>query len=335
MKLQILITQYDETDEVAKPLLDSIAIQQNVDFEKDLSVIIVNDGSDTYLSDEFLDSYPFTIEYHLEQHGGLSAARANCFKYATADYVMFCDVDDMFYNSLGLFFIFQEMDKKEFDGMCSVFIEEYCKDGKIMYITHNQDTTFVHGKIYRRQFLIDEGITWNNDLKVHEDSYFNIQALMLAKEKRYMKAPFYLWKYRKESTCRRDPKYILKTYHNLIQSCAALARRFVQKQRLQQAKELVTSMVYDTYLTMQKADWWLEENKELRDMNVRAFRRFFDKHKQFYKALDDATRNRILHRSVTKKSNEGVYLVKQTFDEWMKEVETCDPTNTEVVQYMK
>ena len=31
MKLQILIPQYKETDEVVKPLLDSIALQQNVE----------------------------------------------------------------------------------------------------------------------------------------------------------------------------------------------------------------------------------------------------------------------------------------------------------------
>ena len=31
MKLQILIPQYKETEEVIKPLLDSIEIQQNID----------------------------------------------------------------------------------------------------------------------------------------------------------------------------------------------------------------------------------------------------------------------------------------------------------------
>ena len=43
MKLQILIPQWNETDEIIKPLLDSIQIQQNVDLKKDVGVIIVND----------------------------------------------------------------------------------------------------------------------------------------------------------------------------------------------------------------------------------------------------------------------------------------------------
>ena len=39
MKLQILVPQYKETDEVVKPLLDSIAIQQNVPMDE-IGVII-------------------------------------------------------------------------------------------------------------------------------------------------------------------------------------------------------------------------------------------------------------------------------------------------------
>ena len=101
MKLQILIPQYEETDDVVKPLLDSIAIQQNVDMNE-IGVIIVNDGTDVRLSDELLNSYPFKVEYILNKHKGVSATRNACLDHATADYVMFCDADDMFYNACGL-----------------------------------------------------------------------------------------------------------------------------------------------------------------------------------------------------------------------------------------
>ena len=95
MKLQILIPQYNETDEIIKPLLDSIAIQQNVDFNE-IGVIIVNDGSGILLSDKLLMKYPFKIEYYIEAHRGVSATRNACLDHATAEYVMFCDADDMF-----------------------------------------------------------------------------------------------------------------------------------------------------------------------------------------------------------------------------------------------
>ena len=50
MKLQILVPQYKETDEIIKPLLDSIEVQQNVDLKNEVGVIIVNDGTDVHLS---------------------------------------------------------------------------------------------------------------------------------------------------------------------------------------------------------------------------------------------------------------------------------------------
>ena len=96
MKLQILVPQYKETEEVIKPLLDSIEVQQNVNLKNDIGVIIVNDGTDIHLSQEFFNRYSFPIEYHLNEHKGVSATRNACMDYADAEYVMFCDCDDCF-----------------------------------------------------------------------------------------------------------------------------------------------------------------------------------------------------------------------------------------------
>ena len=123
MKLQFLIPQYKETDEVVKPLLDSIALQQSVDFN-DIGVIICNDGTDVHLSDEFINSYPFKVEYYLCEHKGVSATRNACLDHATADYVMFCDADDMFYNMCGLYIVIREINNGGFDSLMSAFTEE-------------------------------------------------------------------------------------------------------------------------------------------------------------------------------------------------------------------
>jgi glycosyltransferase involved in cell wall biosynthesis len=139
-KLDILVPQYKETDEVIKPLLDSIAIQQSINFE-DIGVIICNDGSDVFLSDKLLNSYPFKIEYYKEEHKGVSATRNACLDHSTADYVMFCDADDMFYNACGIWIIFQAADKEGFDSLTSVFVEETRIPGtkEITYINHEMD----------------------------------------------------------------------------------------------------------------------------------------------------------------------------------------------------
>ena len=44
MKLQLLIPQFNETDEVMRPMLESISTQQGVDLKNDIEVLIGNDG---------------------------------------------------------------------------------------------------------------------------------------------------------------------------------------------------------------------------------------------------------------------------------------------------
>lgn len=84
MKLQILIPHYKEPAEVIKPLLDSIALQQNVDMA-DVGVIIGNDGTPSL----DLPEYPFGVKQLSLEHKGVSATRNACLDAATADYVMF------------------------------------------------------------------------------------------------------------------------------------------------------------------------------------------------------------------------------------------------------
>ena len=207
MKLQILVPQYKETEEIIKPLLDSIEIQQNVNLKDDIGVIIVNDGTEVLLSEDFLNKYTYKIEYYKNEHKGVSATRNACLDHATADYVMFCDADDMFYNACGLYIVFREIEGTGFDSLVSAFIEEtrHPMTKEVLYINHDMDTTFVHGKIHRRQYLLDNNIRWNDNLTIHEDSYFNCLCQKLAKELKYSQTPFYLWKWRDDSVCPQRP----------------------------------------------------------------------------------------------------------------------------------
>jgi hypothetical protein len=85
---------------------------------------------------------------------------------------MFCDADDMFFNACGLWMIFREI-KTGFDTLTSKFIEAgKTPEGAITYINHENDGTFVHGKVHRRQYLIDNDIRWDPKITIHEDSYF-------------------------------------------------------------------------------------------------------------------------------------------------------------------
>ena len=339
MKLQILIPQYEETDEVVKPLLDSIAIQQSVNFD-DIGVIIVNDGSDVHLSNSLLKSYPYKVEYYLEEHRGVSGTRNACFEHATADYVMFCDADDMFCNVCGLWIIFREIENGGFDSLVSVFVEEShlpqdmpeqrnpqgqviqpaMKKGDILYINHDMDSTFVHGKIHRRQYLLDQNIRWNEKLTIHEDSFFNIQCQNLSQNVKYCPMPFYLWKWRGDSVCRHDPKYILKTYNNMLDSNDALIDEFLKRGIQDKAMFYTCFMIFDAYYTMNKPEWINQENKEYRDKTELRFADYFVKRRDLWKAVPDPDKMQISNQVRARSVTEGMRMEAITIDGWLKKV---------------
>lgn len=324
MKLQILIPQYKENDSVIKPLLDSIAIQQNVPMDE-IGVIICNDGSDVFLTDELLNSYPFRIEYHKEPHRGVSGTRNACLDYATADYVMFCDADDMFCNVCGLWIIFREMGiDGGFDSMVSVFVEESRNPEnkkEVMYINHDMDSTFVHGKVHRRKYLLKQKIRWNEKLTIHEDSYFNILCQNLSTNVKYCPMPFYLWKWRDESVCRHDPKYILKTYRNMLDSNDALVDEFLSRGVQDKAAFYTAFMVFDSYYTMNKEEWKNQENQEYRDSTEKRFAEYYEKHKDLWNSIPINDKMMISNNVRSRSVMEGMRMEAITIDGWLRHIE--------------
>lgn len=322
MKLEILVPQYNETEEIIKPLLDSIALQQNVDLKNEVGVIITNDGSETKLSKEFLDSYPFRIKYLEGPHKGVSASRNNCLDNATADYVMFCDADDMFYNMCGLWIIFREIDNGGFDSLTSVFVEETRMPGskEPAYINREMDSTFVHGKVHKRKYLLENNIRWNDNLTIHEDSFFNCLCQRLSPNVKYCQTPFYLWRWRDASVCRHDPKYILKTYNNMLDSNTALVEEFLKRNQLQTAQFYALSMVYDAYFTMNKEEWINQENKEYRDKTELRFKEYYLKFKMITDAVSLEMKTQVIAGIKNRMFQEGLLMESITFDDWIKHI---------------
>ena len=319
MKLQILVPHYKESVEVIRPLLDSLAIQQNVDFD-DIGVIICHDGED--IKDlKIGKSYPFKIEQYRCEHRGVSATRNACLDHSKADYVMFCDIDDMFCNVCGLWIIFREIEKG-FDSFVSVFLEE-TRDPKTkdpIYINREKDATFVHGKVHRRKYLLENDIRFNDKLTIHEDSYFNILCQSLSQNVKYCQTPFYLWKWRDESVCRHDPKYILKTYNNMLDSNDALVDEFSRRGIKDKAMFYCGMIVFDAYYMMNKPDWVNQENKEYRDNVERRFADYYRKHIDLWNAISDSDKMYISNQIRTRSISEGMQMEKVTIDMWLKNI---------------
>lgn len=319
MKLQILVPQYNETDEVVKNLLDSIALQQNVLFDE-IGVIICNDGSDVFLSEDFLNSYPFKIEYHKEPHRGISGTRNACLDYATAEYVMFCDADDMFLNMCGMYVIFLDM-AEGFDTLVSAFVEEARLKGRteITYVTHEFDLTFVHGKVHRRQYLIDQNIRFKEELVVNEDSYFTVLTQSLTDKMKHCKTPFYLWKWRDESVCRqKDHRF--KTYNYMIDASEYLVMELYERGKLDKAVLYTVHMVFNTFYMLQKPEWNVEDKKGYKDAVEKRFAEYFKRVENLWNALVPNEKAELSNKLREKAVNEGLLMETISLPEWLEHI---------------
>lgn len=322
--LDILVPHWQETPHEVEPLLDSLAIQQGFDLGT-LGVIIANDGpeaSDLPIG-EWNERYPFTVTLvESDEKVGVSATRNAALSASAADYVMFCDADDMFCDVCGLHIISREM-KVGFDAFSSVFREEIRNPETDEFLYHNRenDQTFVHGKVYRRQYLIDNDIRFDPRLTVHEDSYFNILAQSMAGGGvRYCTMPFYLWRWRDDSVCRHDPKYILKTYNNMLDSNDALVGQFTKRVMTQQATFYAAFMICDAYCIMNKAEWRDQENVQYRNATEKRFAEYYSKHREKWESLNPHEQMGILENVRQRSVAEGMMLEDMTINQWLRHI---------------
>lgn len=324
MLLQLLIPQYQEDESIVKNMLDSLKVQQGISFEQ-FEVLIGNDGSDVKLSEEFLGSYPFSIKYFEFEHTSPAGTRQRLFEKSDAEYIMFCDADDMFLSVLALYTIFVYI-RNGFDALICEFMEEV-KDrhnDTFQYFTHRKDTKFVHGKVYRRRHIIDNKIIWREDITQHEDSAYNMLAIHTAKNCEYCNIPIYLWKWRDNSICREDPLYVLKTYTRMIYSSSYLVEDFLDRQMYNDAKYHVATLIYNTYYMLNNPDWLDPMNAKYRYETEKCFKDYYEKYKDLFNRIDEADKAALISGIKQRVLKEGTLLEKFTFDAWIDHIKELD-----------
>lgn len=312
MKISIIVTRYNENWKTCKPLLDSLKMQQGFDFN-DLEVVYVNDNDDEFVIEE---QYPFSVKVISQGHKGVSSARNFGFDNTTNDFVMFCDCDDMFIELYALHLFSQ---REEFDIIKSPFVEDQVIDGKLRLIRHDKDTTFNHGKMFKRSFLVENNIRFREDLTIHEDSYFNVLTNIIAGQNQYEMSPaVYLWKYNDNSIVRRDRKlFVFRTYDHLMKCRRAICEELKDRGYITEFYQSVAKTVMDAYYDFQKEDV-KEENREIIEKAFASFRDFYKDYEEFFKEININDIARMMYLSRAMSYENGFKYEKQTLEEFLK-----------------
>ena len=143
----------------------------------------------------------------------------------------------------------------------------------------------------------------------------------LSQNVKYCQTPFYLWKWRDDSVCRHDPKYILRTYRNMIDSNDALIRELRNKNASDKADFYVIFMIYDAYYTMNKPEWINQDNQEYRKLTEQRFSKYYKKHKKTWMNFSSSEKVQISQGIRGRSVMEGMQMENMTIDEWLNHVE--------------
>lgn len=322
--LDLIVTHYKSPFSLGKPFFDMIGLQRNINFD-DVGVILVNDGEESRLPDELFKDYPYKVTNITIPHGGVSKARNTGLDASKADWVMVCDFDDQFCSTLGLQLLFSAIAEDDKDMYWTHFLEEVeMPEGGIKLLPHNRDVIFIHGKMFRRQWIVDNNIRFHDGLILHEDVFMQTIAQAVCPEDRIgeIKTGYYLWCHNPNSVGRSYGwRFLIDTYDHLMKQRNEIVKEFRKRGLKEQEKIAVCKTVIDAYYDFQTTAWMAKENKEVYKKNERWFCTFLKKYGQTYAESDVRAICKLAEGSRDFHIKQGCFLMEViTLKQWLEHI---------------
>ena len=140
----------------------------------------------------------------MDKNGGPGLARQRGMDTdPLSEFFMFMDADDIL-NPRAIELLSREIKLNNADIGVSNFMVDRTADLCPVMDVDNTPCTWCHGKIYRAKYLRDMNIRFHPDLRLNEDSYFNLVAVNCTKNKVKIHETTYLWKQTSDSLTRKD-----------------------------------------------------------------------------------------------------------------------------------
>ena len=194
--VNIIIPIYNARETLPKTLDSLVAQTKNL-----FMVTLVQDADNIDYSD-IVEEYRhrglnITLEVLSENVGPGLARQRGIDMSSQFEYVMFLDSDDLL-QPRAIDVLTREVKKNDLDILSSSFVVE--RPGVDTYVKGDGSaSTWVLGKIYRRAYLVDNNIRFAENIRLNEDSYFNLVALNCTDKKSYVDEPLGVRRYYEKS----------------------------------------------------------------------------------------------------------------------------------------
>lgn len=216
-----------------------------------IKIFLVQDADEedyTSLINKFKDLLNIEL-ITLEQNSGPGTARRVGMQKGKAKYIMFMDADDTFQNPFAVQELFEKIEQSGVDAVNSFFLEE---DDNHQFSSHNNnDWVWVFGKIYRRSYL-EEYQIYFNDSRANEDTGFNT-VIYDHGTTSMLPDNTYIWWFKKDSITRVDNSIYSFTglegwFYNMEWAINNLVRLNVVEEKIKNRVASVTCSAYCWYL---------------------------------------------------------------------------------------
>lgn len=169
-KISVIIPLYKGHDTLGSTLY-SVAMQSIIN---ETEIVVVNDADNVNYADILAKFDGLNIVYvQREENGGCAAARNTGIKEASNSTICFLDSDDQLTNSLSLEIMYNRIVAEKADVLVSVFESEMRFKNGVAIKQMKNAVTWCHGKVYRKQYLLDNNIFFDERLRINEDCLFH------------------------------------------------------------------------------------------------------------------------------------------------------------------
>ena len=310
MLLDLMITHWVEPWEVGAKNIYMLACQRGVDWSK-IRVTMVHDGSEAFPA-EYFDMCPFEVHQVCLPHGGIAKARNWCIENGEAKWIKWCDFDDEWSNGYALRDLMNILDTDKFDLL---WFDLLWEDHGRYFMKTERDPVFVHNKVFRRNFLLDSGIRFNEELTWCEDSAFLAVIEMDIDHQRIGKVktqyPMYIYIVRDGSLCNR-PEIKFKNLQSFFKRHTYVAEEFHKRGMTDHWNTMCVRVMGDSYYTLNRAPG-ITEDKSEHEKRVWAW---YDKHREQYHSCRPEMFDQVIE-AVNNECFDGGAITGEEVNEWI------------------
>ena len=271
--IDFIITHYNEPFSVGKNLFNSIAMQKCFNPET-VRFILIQDGEENALPwNKLLDDFPYQINVHtIKEHVGIAQARNYGISIAESDWIMFMDFDDMIADVASLAMLIRQFPVSDkIDVIWSDYNREGKDYGRSKNTTFNRQDTLDYrmiGKLYRREYILQQDIRFAPEFPEHCDYIFNTMAISQTPAFKVMHFytefyPFFK-SYNEHGTFSTLESLDRKVQSNFDKS-VYLAYEFGKRGNVQKEREWLLHAITDIYFSIRDASLEPDERKGVTD----------------------------------------------------------------------